>query len=153
MVHGVSSTALTRLKRVSHRNLLVPLSCVSSRGGKVLCGGKCRPRYELILPFSVKVRYAQDGVRNKLHYRCRNLLSVQNQPAPSKLCSVGALHAKLLQMGGRVYVLVYLPLASLTVRRVVPKCGESFGRAGLSLAGSLAWHHGYVANTLIVSAG
>lgn len=36
-----------------------------------------------------KVRYAHGSIRNKLNYRYINLLSVQNQPVPSKLCSAG----------------------------------------------------------------
>lgn len=50
-------------------------------------------------------------------------------------------------------LLVKLPLVSFTIYRLVLKCRESFSSVGLSLAESLAWHHGYVANTLIISVG
>lgn len=49
-------------------------------------------------------------------------------------------------------LLVKLPLVSFTIYTKV-KCRESFSSVELSLAESLAWHHGYVANTLIISVG
>lgn len=46
-----------------------------------------------------------------------------------------------------------LPLVSFAIYRVELKCRERVSSLGLSLAESLAWHHGYVANTLIISVG
>lgn len=62
------------------------------------------------------------------------------------------LHANSRDMGARV-LLVELPFGSFTISRVVQKCREALRSAGFSLAPPLAWHHGYVANTLIVSLG
>lgn len=124
---------------------------MSVRGGKELCGGKIQA--QIRTDFSVlcqKMRRAHGNIRNKLNYLYINL-SVKTARTLEAVFSWG-LHAKLLNMGGRV-LLVKLPLVSFAIYRVVLKCREGFSSVGFSLAESLAWHHGYVANTLIVSVG
>lgn len=149
--------ALTRWKLFAPRNLFVALLCVSIRGGKELCGGETQARIRT--DFTVFMSESETCTRQ--HWEQVKLSIYKLVKCPKPACTQEAavswaLHAKIPNLGGRV-LLVKLWLLHFTIYRLGLNCKESCSCscscAGLSLAKWLAWHHGYVANTLIVSVG